>query len=526
VAGDLVPSGGGAADPAPAWFDASVVGLVMGALTLWLSRTVADPDLWGHVKFGEDIWASGRVVHRDPYSYLTGDQPWVNHEWLSETVFYLVFRLSGSAGLVVLKTALSLVIVGLIYRHLCRQGLTPLRAGIVLLLAAFLLPVGLGTVRPQLFTYLGFTLLLLMIHAAKHGRRGWLRGAPLLFALWVNAHGGFLVGAAVLLGWAIVHAGAAAWRTSHPVAGGERAGPVSLAAVLLASGLATLLNPYGAGLLAFLVQPATVVRPEITEWEPLRVASLAGLGYLAILALGVASVALSRRPRQPSALVLLLGVALLPLTAFRHAPLVALAVPLLAGEHIADAWRRGIGDRDGAPAGPWARRGLAGASLAAAVLLVAGSVPSFRCPALNPGVGGGYPARAVGLLRESGAQGNLAVFFTWGEYAIWHLAPRIKVSWDGRRETVYSEHAHRVNLDFLRGAGAWDALLTEHPTDLALVPAGAAAFNLLKLHPGWVLVYEDALSGLFARQGSPLVERIRGTPPPPVPHDGSGLCFP
>jgi hypothetical protein len=28
--------------------------------------------------------------------------------------------------------------------------------------------------------------------------------------------------------------------------------------------------------------------------------------------------------------------------------------------------------------------------------------------------------------------------FGWGQYAIWHFGPRLKVSFDGRRETVYS----------------------------------------------------------------------------------------
>jgi hypothetical protein len=37
-----------------------------------------------------------------------------------------------------------------------------------------------------------------------------------------------------------------------------------------------------------------------------------------------------------------------------------------------------------------------------------------------------------------GASGRLLTTFDWGEYAIWHFGPRLKVSIDGRRETVYS----------------------------------------------------------------------------------------
>ena len=45
---------------------------------------------------------------------------------------------------------------------------------------------------------------------------------------------------------------------------------------------------------------------------------------------------------------------------------------------------------------------------------------------------------AVEFLRASHLRGNVLTFFDWGEYAIWHVSPAIKVSIDGRRETIYS----------------------------------------------------------------------------------------
>jgi hypothetical protein len=33
----------------------------------------------------------------------------------------------------------------------------------------------------------------------------------------------------------------------------------------------------------------------------------------------------------------------------------------------------------------------------------------------------------------------MVTWFDWGEYAIWHFGPKLRVSIDGRRETVYSE---------------------------------------------------------------------------------------
>jgi len=60
--------------------------LVWAVSVLCFSRTSADPDLWGHVRFGQDLWQTGRIVREDIYSYLTGDQVWINDERLSEAI--------------------------------------------------------------------------------------------------------------------------------------------------------------------------------------------------------------------------------------------------------------------------------------------------------------------------------------------------------------------------------------------------------------------------------------------------------
>src|SRR5204862_122753 len=135
--------------------------------------TVADPDLWGHVRFGRDILRSGAVARVDPYSYRTGGRPWMNHEWLAEVCFAAVYGPAGPAGLVALKAAAALLIVGACYRHLLRRGAGPLAALALLGVACAPLRMGLATVRPQMFTYLGFLVVLLSIEAAGRGRGRW-----------------------------------------------------------------------------------------------------------------------------------------------------------------------------------------------------------------------------------------------------------------------------------------------------------------------------------------------------------------
>src|SRR5262245_51655817 len=72
-----------------------------------LLKTEADPDLWGHVRFGLDTLSTGRLTAIDPYSY-TSDIPWLNHEWLSEVIMGAAYRTFGSGGLVAVKIVLAI----------------------------------------------------------------------------------------------------------------------------------------------------------------------------------------------------------------------------------------------------------------------------------------------------------------------------------------------------------------------------------------------------------------------------------
>ncbi len=175
---------------------------------------------------------------------------------------------------------------------------------------------------------------------------------------------------------------------------------------------------------------------------------------------------------------------------------------------------------------PPVRGGLSetvGAAVALVMIFMSG--PRFRCVLLDPAFVA-YPTRAVALLKESGVEGNMAVYFDWGEFAIWHLGPGVKVSMDGRRETVYAAATYNLSVSFQTGTDDWDALLKTTPTDMVLVPRRSPTSNLLSRADGWHQLYADSLCRLFVRADLPLRGRLEGTAVPNVPEDGRGLCFP
>jgi hypothetical protein len=514
----------------------AVFALVLGFALLAFSPMIADPDLWGHVRFGQDLLRTGNIIRPDVYSYLTGGQPWINHEWLTEAIYAVLYDALGAPGLIALNVVLGLLMVGVIYWHLLRRNVGPAGAGCIVAFFALLLRPGVLNVRPQVFTYLLFLAILLIIDMAQRGATGWLWAVPAIIALWTNLHGGVLAGLGVFLLWGASHLATAAWR-------GRRLGvlierPQLIVVVcMIASCLALLLNPYGIDLVTFLLRTATVPRPEITEWKPATLATTWGQLYFAGLGLLLSGLVFSRRERRPALVVVVVCTAILPLLSIRHTPLFAVAAPTLAGEHLADAAARLLSW------GPFARLATTGARFLArgedsgrnqwvrlvaviAALVMAGvAVSRLDRIQVDPPVAD-FPARAVAMLKASGARGNMATEFNWGEYVLWHLGPAIQVSIDGRRETTYSDAIYRENLDFMLGRGRWDKLIQRPETQLALVHRQRPVFELMKQQPGWLLVYQDSLCAVFVRAESPLLAQIRQAPAPDLPPDGSGLSFP
>ena len=231
---------------------------------------------------------------------------------------------------------------------------------------------------------------------------------------------------------------------------------------------ATCVNPYGWHLLAFLLRTASVPRPDI-EWEPLGITTPYGIAYAVVLCISLSGLVFSRLEKSWRLIVLFGVTALLPLAALRHGPLFMISAVVLAGPHIADLFARmGERSRSQRPATCASRPTPQWASILPIVCVVVLLVATVRRP-MTISVGGNFPVNAASILSTSGFDGNLINRFNWGEYLIWHLGPRIKVTMDGRRETVYPESLYQQYLSFQSGAGDWERILREHPADVALL---------------------------------------------------------
>ena len=462
-----------------------IVACVFAVVFIISLRSYTDPDLWGHLRFGLDVIEQRRIVQVDPYSYLTEGYRWINHEWLMEVLMGIAWIIGRDIGLIMLRVLVYWLTVGLIFWRIVASERVSFSPTLIVWLFTVSTTIGFSnTVRPQVFTFLLFACTLIIIQESERGKYRLLWLMPVIVALWVNLHGGFLAGCGVLGVWTIVHLffNPQQWRSVVP--------PVAVTA------LATLANPYGYELLRFLLETATGDRPEIIDWQPLPIRSPLGGIYLAVMSFAIWAGYISPLPRNITLMGLFGLVGIMPLVAIRHLPLMGIAFAIFMSPHVGAAWQASISrqSRD-VPIPRWVQPlPLIGAGI---ILLVGiGTTPTGFIS------GTSVPHHATTLLRESGFQGRLMCDFGWGQYIIWHLGPQVQVGMDGRRETVYPPDVYEEYVDFHFGVNDWEAILRRQQPDAVLVGRGSAPANLLALHSAWRQVFADEESILFVRTDS------------------------
>ncbi len=172
-------------------FSASLLFLALGCAACLMP---AQSDTWWHLRTGRQIWESGTVQLRDTFSHTVNGGYWPNHEWLSQVLFYGIYRLGGLPLLTASAAALVMTTWLIVWRLAPSD---PTRRLIIVSLAV--IPSAMAwSLRPQLFTLF---LVALTAHLLNR-RRYW--GLPILFLVWANLHGGVVLGIALLMA-AIVH---------------------------------------------------------------------------------------------------------------------------------------------------------------------------------------------------------------------------------------------------------------------------------------------------------------------------------
>lgn len=515
-------------------FRGMVIALLMLACAGPLALNVVDPDLWGHVRYAEEWIAEGELPRTATHTFTAEGHPWINHENLAEWLMARGFRTLGVPGMLAAKALLGLSILLLMWLAARRQGVRPIAAWSCFLLVAHSLQ-AFFPMRPQLLSFLWCAVMLLAIDRAFAGwgnrrsdfrnnrRQGdrpaidwrWLATLPVLFAVWANSHGGFVAGYVILFTLLVGRAAEVLYRQGRE---GSRAA-AGLAGVAALCGLATLLNPYGLELHAWLLGSLGQARPEITEWGPPLPGNPVFVPFVLLALTAIGSLLLTDRRRDPVKILLLALVGWQAATHLRHVAFFAILCGFWLPPHLQSIAGRLRGQAAKnlsiTTLSPGMRFGVA-AALSLAILLqsavVGQRITSF------PVYRSSYPVDAIQWMADHRVKGNLVVCFNWAQYAIAALAPDVRVAFDGRFRTCYPQSVIDRHFDFLVG-DTWprnrdpesgtiegDRTLRVDQPDYVLVDLQYQHATQVmeaaaeETNSEWRLVYQDAVARVYGRR--------------------------
>lgn len=481
-------------------------------------------DFWWHMATGRAIVETGQIPQVDAFSYTRAGEPFFNQSWLAQLLLFGLFQ-AGGAPLVLLVQAVMLAgAYGLLIR-LCiiRSDSARLSAGLFMIAT---LPASFNNwvVRPQSYAIPLFVASLYMLTLWRLGRfrSPWpLLALPLLGVIWVNLHGSFVLGGALI---ALTFAGelvrriaedraeTRAW-ANRPVGAAEdvlarperpaRPPLWQLVAAGTLTGLAWLANPGGPAVIGYVrnLLGSSQVTTLVSEWASPSLRDPFGVIFFLFLMLGIVILAYARR--SPDLVDMLLAGAFLwlALGAVRNNIwFAAVATPLLVCQ--AAAWRREDSPArpafQGVPALNAAIVGLLGLALLVTLPWVK---PALDLPpAIGALIDETTPVTAVEALRaDPDRPQRLFNEMSYGSYLIW-AAPEQKV-WADPRIELYPIEQWRDYLT-LSGGNDAEALLDRYAVD-GLLLSRTYQHDLVewaRARPEqWELRYEDEQASYFVR---------------------------
>ena len=447
-----------------------------------------DPDLWWHIKVGQDLLRTHHFPTTDPYSWTVAGHPWIAYEWLGEIAFALVYRAGGVMALSTFLVALSsIIMLSLYWLTTVRSGNS--KAGFVSAVILCSLAFGSFTARPQMFGYLFLILTLLVIEKFRQGVAWPLCALPLIFLAWVNTHGSFIIGIGVVV--LSVVAGVFSFNLGNVEAvRWTRKQRIQLESALLFCLAVLPITPYGTQLAVYpfdmaFSQPINVA--SVNEWRPMAFDIAGGKIFLGLIVIFFILQVLFRFTWRLEEVILAVGGTVM---ACLHIRFILLFVPFFAPA-FAVMLARWI---------PAYQRSkdkylLNALLMTAAVVAMVHYWPTKK--SLDAAVRKQFPVGAVQYLKEHPSSGKMLNSYGHGGYLVEAGLPTFI---DGRgdlyeRGGIFGDY---MNLTQFK-PGAF-GILRNYDISVCLLNRDEPLATALLESQNWQRVYIDEVSAIYVRR--------------------------
>jgi hypothetical protein len=449
----------------------------------------------------------------------------VNLPWLAEITLAAIEKQTGLTGLQFTSALLAASSLLTVAVAACRNARSTFAGLFAIAAFQYVNRHELAVLRPQLFALLLFCLLLgWIINRPVRFRASWF-AVPLLFTLWANLHGSFIVGLLLLTLAALGRAGDVL-RASHSLSLALR-DPVFHRLLLLTqlAAAAVFINPFGPAAYAEVFSVAA--HPNLAnmlEWNPLTLRIPAGQRAAALALCTTLVLGITPRRIRTTELLILTATALMAAWSARMLNWFSPTAAAIAGIHLAAIARHRISNRRHRTAQPSDTAESLAPNTEESPLsppwiwTVASLGIIWLCLALTPLttrlLRGTEPAEAklvspetpVAAVQWLNSQTNYppGIAFVPAEWAgyVMHRGPQ-------QIRPLVNIHAHLIPEeawnDYIRlthGPADWDGLLDEYGINLALVNrrSHAQLVKRIKESPDWTPAWEDRQAVIFLRK--------------------------
>jgi hypothetical protein len=497
-------------------FAVLLFGLSAGALGRLLLR---DADTGWHIRNGQQILVTHAIPRVDSFSATMSGKPWFAWEWLYDLGVALIHQALGLNGVVFYSAATIAATFALVMVLASGRGAN-------LLVTLFLLVLALGAsavhflARPHVLSWLLTVVWFEVLDSSASSQTGtdrrlyWL---PLIIVLWVNVHGGFLFGFALLGAYA---AGFAIEYFSRPEQRARTANLLKQIGIISALCLlASLFNPYGYMLHVHVSRYLTdrFLMNSISEFHSPNFHGAAQGCFALLILITVVAVASARRKPCPAQLLALLFAIYSGLFATRDLPISSLLIVLIAAPMLSEMITTAA-ETNVAGWVPWVCARLDGFGwrmrnlelrLNGHVWLIAAFVLGLWACAHGGRIGSEqainayfdpkkFPQEAVDELSRRGITEPVYSLDSWGGYLIYRRYPAQKVFIDDRHD-FYGDAFIKDYLKVTLAQHGWDQVLDDLHVNWVLLPVESSAASVIRLSPTWKLAHEDGTAILFER---------------------------
>ena len=505
--------------PAPthAWYRPGIADVLFLLMALAVLRgaqhsLLDDPGLGWHLRNIDAMREQGGWLREDPFGDpRTRDdpvRPWFSNQWLGELPSYLGWKWAGLEGIAVVNALVLALLARSLYRALLDDGL----AWPVALVWTALGMMGTScswNARPNVYSilFLFFTArACILLHEGRLSRRATV-GVILLFALWANAHGGFVAGLATLGATCGIEFG------SWFILGIRETKQTFLRSLglLVAAFVATLVNPYGLELYRWVFQllgdPFFMDLHQ--EWRSPDFHSGGAMRYELLLLLFPVVLGLSGK--RPSLVEVGLGVLWfhMALTGFRYVALwVVVVVPTMARLSVHIGYLEELAARLKLTAGPgslfhtprapspWLASLLVALAMLGWSRHARGTFAYHDQKIIASESLDRFLAMTSEWSEEQGERPRIFHDYNWGGYLTWHGWPGT-LTWIDDRNEVQGEERIKRYFGIIAAEPGWDEWLAD--IDWVCIAPKTPLAARLRADPRWERQHEDGHAVIFQR---------------------------